>query len=298
MLPLIVNTTPNSQHYKTIRHYLSHNKWLQRTDPTNVDSVIFVPNPSLTLRLRYDVIMIKDEIYALSKTLGKGGFASVYDGHLILPDGSLGKNVAVKIQPLAIQPKHKLEQQIKLTRENGIGAVGPVIGPEYITVNGKTWGVFVLPKADCAFDEYIKTASPRNVLRRLLEIVYQLEIMHESGFVHLDLKMDNVLILDGSAYISDFGISHPIGKEIGLIDADPAKYPQCPPERFGAQCCKVPLNPSFDGWSFGYMLLTCTRYKLSLIPVLKPLAEGLRRPTGRMLLSNVKMELQKLVSER
>lgn len=38
-------------------------------------------------------------------------------------------------------------------------------------------------------------------------VAYGLSHMHQQGFVHCDLKTENILMVDGTAKISDFGIS-------------------------------------------------------------------------------------------
>ncbi len=48
-------------------------------------------------------------------------------------------------------------------------------------------------------------------LGRLQEIVGMVSVLHRSGFVHGDIRPENLLIADNQAYLIDFGLGQPIG---------------------------------------------------------------------------------------
>ena len=55
-----------------------------------------------------------------------------------------------------------------------------------------------------------KASSQAEAVKITLEILTGLENLHEKGFVHRDLKPDNILIMNGKFCLADFGISREI----------------------------------------------------------------------------------------
>ena len=56
--------------------------------------------------------------------------------------------------------------------------------------------------------------SPAQVLRWLAPVARTLDRIHRRGWVHRDVKPDNILIHDGHALVADFGI----GKALAATD--------------------------------------------------------------------------------
>lgn len=302
MSSLFINTQPTAINYQTVYRYLFQNRWIRRTKQDNGELMIVIPATPTALRLRYDIMMIEAEMYALISELGSGTFGTVYLARHVLLSGELGKKVAIKTQGITVLPKEKFQEQVRITRKYGIGTAGQVIGPAFIHRPDPTgsvmMGVAVLPLADYDFGTYLRSASPGNILRRLVEVCLQLQILHKSGKVHMDLKPDNILIVDGSAYLADFGVTMQAKSETGLLRVCPQKCPQVPPERI-MSCCKgaVRVDASMDAWGMGYIMKVCMGARPELAPVLNPIVAKLYKPLPRSSVSSALKMLQKALED-
>lgn len=196
----------------------------------------------------YPLVVIKRQLYSLEKSLGKGAFGQVYAGHNLMT----GEKVAVKCQRYQCCPDPMVQKQVCVTKCHGIGLCNPDItsDPAYLS-DGNVY--FVLPLADTV---YFKWAAkmirehPVNGWKKLIaayiKIADDLERMHsapEGQKVHMDLKADNVLIVDDVAYLADFGKTERVGKMLPLIPAMHSQYPHNAPEYFvGYGGAGVPLG--------------------------------------------------------
>ena len=144
--------------------------------------------------------------YKVLRKINEGGMATVY----LAIQLSVGREVALKIMSpeLTADPKYSnlfyKEANIvgTLSHPNivSIFDVGKHEGKNYIAMD-------FLPGA--SFKERMANGlSISEVLRLTKEIASALDHMHDRGYVHLDLKPDNILFRkDGSAVLLDFGIA-------------------------------------------------------------------------------------------
>lgn len=144
--------------------------------------------------------------YKVLRKINEGGMATVY----LAIQLSVGREVALKIMSpeLSADPKYSnlfyKEANIvgTLSHPNivSIFDVGKHDGKNYIAMD-------FLPGA--SFKERIGNGlSISEVLRLTKEISSALDHMHDRGYVHLDLKPDNILFRkDGAAVLLDFGIA-------------------------------------------------------------------------------------------
>ena len=150
--------------------------------------------------------MIEIPGYRIVRPLGRGGMASV---HLAIQE-SVDREVALKIMSPALLADPNFGERFlreariaaKLRHRHVVGVhdVGKVGDLHYIAMEYLTGGAILH-----------KDGRPRDVafaLRVTREIATALGYAHAKGFIHRDVKPDNVLLRDdGSSALTDFGIA-------------------------------------------------------------------------------------------
>jgi serine/threonine-protein kinase len=152
--------------------------------------------------------------YAIARELGHGGMATVY---------------------LADEVKHGRQVAIKVLRPE----MGPVLGTERflreIGIAARLSHPHLVPLIDSGESEgllyYVSTYLPGGSLRDRLqregrlpvpdalriaaEVGAGLGFAHRAGFVHRDVKPENILFADGLALLSDFGVARASFGDVG-----------------------------------------------------------------------------------
>lgn len=245
----------------------------------------------------YNVIVIKDHPCVILEVLGSGAYGKVFKAY----DMKTCKLIAVKSQPKC--NIEKIMKQTAITKSNGIGLADTAsnLGPSFL---GDGNGYFGLPLADASFDNWVvqKTVAGENylIIKALIKIANDLIKLHENRKVHMDLKMDNILVVDNEAYISDFGESQTIGSCIPVAKEDYKNYPQCAPEYFSNvnKSSYYIVDATFDLFSYGNLIHDTGRKvrKSKISGELKNIATYIRRfkPEERKSLKEIVVYLQKL----
>jgi serine/threonine protein kinase len=110
------------------------------------------------------------------------------------------------------------------------------------------------------------------IIKALIKIAQDLQNLHKQGHVHMDLKDDNVLVINDEAFVSDFGKVESDGKVIPSAnrpfmryDTNIKKfvpnYPQLAPEYF-LENSKNPFYTvcyTFDLYSYGFLMKSVSR---------------------------------------
>jgi serine/threonine-protein kinase len=95
-----------------------------------------------------------------------------------------------------------------------------------------------------------------NVAQILIDMASGLEHVHESGFMHLDFKPENVLVTrNGSVRLIDFDLAQPIPERPVMLSKNPGTPGYMSPE----QLKREPVDPRADIFAFGvsaYELVT------------------------------------------
>jgi len=144
--------------------------------------------------------------YAVERELGRGGMATVY----LAEEKKHGRKVAIKVLRPEITAALGTE---RFLREIGIAArlAHPHIVP--LIDSGEAGGLlyYVQPHVPGGSlrDRLVETSQlpVKDALRIAQEIGAGLDFAHRKGFVHRDVKPENILFADGHAVLADFGVA-------------------------------------------------------------------------------------------
>ncbi|MFE5657128.1 serine/threonine-protein kinase [Streptomyces sp. NPDC056517] len=212
--------------------------------------------------------------------IGAGGWATVYAGRPAADgEGPPGRSeVALKVMPTAgLAPRQaaRVAEAARREVELGRGAGHPrlvrlldslvLASPGHPTLDGAI--VLVMERARCSLRDLIDAGTTEGGTteggtteaeggRLIAGVCEGLAHLHEAGWVHADLKPENVLIgEDGSVKLSDFGLAteltgtHGYAPPMGTLD-------YLPPERWKAPLGElgVEVRPSADIWALGIVI--------------------------------------------
>jgi len=162
--------------------------------------------------------------YRLDRELGKGGMATVYLGH----DLRNHRDVAIKVlrpELAAILGAERFLKEIEVTANLQHPHILPLFDSGIIPAQGGPGNsgpagqlYYVMP--------YVAGESLRQRLERegplpvdeavgvIRQVAGALDYAHRQGVIHRDIKPENILLHDGNALLSDFGIALAV-KEAG-----------------------------------------------------------------------------------
>lgn len=197
--------------------------------------------------------------YQLARRIGVGGMAQVY----VAQDRLLGRDVAVKI--LHEESAGDTTYVERFRRE--AKAVAQLNHPNVVAVYD--WGHTISDTSGGRSDyymvmEYVPGPNLKEVVRArgplpedealniAAQIASALEVAHEHGLVHRDVKPHNVLIApNGRAKVADFGIAHDAGlTELTRTNIVPGTAHYLSPE----QAQRAVLDGRSDIYSLGVVL--------------------------------------------
>lgn len=227
--------------------------------------------------------------WEVTEPIGAGGWATVYAGRSAgdgagreaepEPDGRSGGApepdgrgpVALKVLPtagLAPRQARKAAETARREVEFGRRSSHPrlirllesvILGePDLPFLDGAV--VLVMERAERSLRDLLGAGVTEAEGARLLtEICEGLAHLHRSGWVHGDLKPDNILLMaDGSVKLSDFGLATELTGTRGTHGYAPpmGTFDYLPPERWKAPLGEqgVEVRPSADIWALGIMI--------------------------------------------
>ena len=144
--------------------------------------------------------------YKIERELGRGGMATVY----LAEDTKHGRKVAIKVLRSGLAASLGAE---RFLREIGIAArlAHPHIVP--LIDSGEAGGMlyYVQPHVPGGSLrdrlEQERRLPLKEALRIAQEVGAGLDFAHRNGFVHRDVKPENILFADGHAVLADFGVA-------------------------------------------------------------------------------------------
>src|SRR5712692_9656837 len=187
--------------------------------------------------------------YRIERVLGRGGFGVVFDA---LEDS--GRRVALKV---ATAGDATAAAQLA-AEERALRAVGPAVAPEVHGTgrlpDGSPYLALELLQAPTLRQRLREIAGPMpraELARTAAALCEAVGAMHAAGYLHLDLKPDNVFLTAGRVRLIDFGLARPARErqEGRRAFAGTAEYAS--PE----QCEERPdLDPRADLYAIGVLL--------------------------------------------
>ena len=156
--------------------------------------------------------------YTIERELGRGGMATVY----LAEEKKHGRKVAIKVLRTEITAALGIE---RFLREIGIAArlAHPHIVPLIDSGKAGDQLYYVQPHVPGgSLRERLVAMGPlplKDALRIAQEVGAGLDYAHRNGFVHRDVKPENILFADGHALLADFGVAR------ACSDADESTSP-------------------------------------------------------------------------
>ncbi len=168
---------------------------------------------------------VLDGRYRLKKRLGRGGFGDVWRAEELLPDGTVLREVALKLLR-GSSPDWSAEARIIASLRHPalvtVYAAGLLQARRAIPFVAME---LLLGKSLAELIAGDRTIRWRRVLSWAREAAAALDVIHRAGVVHLDLKPANLFLADGAIKVLDFGIARKglvrPGSEPAPLSADP-----------------------------------------------------------------------------
>ncbi len=145
--------------------------------------------------------------YQIERELGQGGMATVY----LAFDSLFERQVAIKVLPRQFTEDPRSLQRFEQEAKMIAGLEDPAIVPVYDFGEDNGWPYLAMRYMSGGTLGERMSGQPlalEEVSRILNRLAPALDLAHEKGIIHSDLKPDNVLFDEkGRPYLADFGIA-------------------------------------------------------------------------------------------
>jgi eukaryotic-like serine/threonine-protein kinase len=164
-------------------------------------------SPSMDLRDRLQLTL--GAAYAIERELGGGGMSRVFRAH----DDTLGRDVVIKVLTSELAQElsaERFEREVRVTAQLQHPHIVPVITSGVTDAQPYYVMPFVAGESLRAhLGGGTRLDGPASV-KVLAEVARALDYAHRRGVVHRDIKPENILLSDGIAVVTDFGIAKAI----------------------------------------------------------------------------------------
>lgn len=153
--------------------------------------------------------------YAILQKIGEGAEASVYSATKIGTSDIIALKVFRKEKRLGTEKPKEIEIAQSLNHPNCLPILGSFVTPsnEYvISMPLSKYGAFQISKKP--------ELTTYDAIRFLDQVGRALEYMHNNGYVHRDIKPQNVLIFDSVLTLCDFSVSTKLNNPNELLSGE------------------------------------------------------------------------------
>jgi len=149
------------------------------------------------------------ERYTLEREVGRGGMAIVY----VARDRKLGREVAIKVlspSVLTAVAGERFLREIRITAQLQHPNILPLIDSGEAA--GLLYSVMPFVEGETLRERLLAELLPiPEALALAREVADALDYAHRRGIIHRDIKPENILLSNGHAIVSDFGIARAVG---------------------------------------------------------------------------------------
>ncbi|WP_329193206.1 MULTISPECIES: serine/threonine-protein kinase [unclassified Streptomyces] len=230
--------------------------------------------------------------WEVTEPIAAGGWGTVYAGRAVGGDRPAQEVVALKFLPTSgLAPRQArnvvdtARREVELGRRAGhprlIRLLDSVVlsEPDHPLLDGAL--VLVMERAHRSLRDRLRAGPVGEAegARLITGICEGLAHLHRTGWVHGDLKPDNILLMaDGSVRLSDFGLAAELTGTHGTHGYAPpmGTFDYLPPERWRAPLGEhgVQVRPSADIWALGIVIHEVFTGGTPPFPGATPMARG------------------------
>ncbi|MGH7718879.1 MAG: serine/threonine-protein kinase, partial [Gemmatimonadaceae bacterium] len=156
--------------------------------------------------------------YTLERELGRGGMATVY----LAEEKKHGRKVAIKVlraELAASLGAERFLREIRIAASLSHPHIVPLIDSG--DADGLLYYVSPYVPGGSLRDRLVREGplAIKDALRTAQEVGAGLDYAHRAGFVHRDVKPENILFADGHALLADFGVARALCATASTSDA-------------------------------------------------------------------------------
>lgn len=129
---------------------------------------------------------------------------------------------------------------------------------DMISCNSKSKGIGIVMQL--AKSNFRALVMSQYTLNEKIDYMYQalqgIKFMHDNGYLHLDIKIDNILVQDGVSRVADFGFSRKMANGVSKGILLPGLYitpAYRPPEIYMNESPYNKYNDKCDIWTIGHL---------------------------------------------